>query len=96
MTLDEVYKYLRLLKPRYQQADRAGKSTWLDEMEAVTGRHRKSLIRRLQGSVQRQARSHERERTYKADVDVALRRIWESYDYICAERLWRFTHEHPE
>jgi hypothetical protein len=87
MTLDEVYKYLRLMKPRYLQADRAGKSALLDEMETVTGRHRKSLIRRLQGSVQRQPRSHERERSYKADVDLALRRIWESYDYICAERL---------
>jgi len=87
MTLDEVYKYLRLMKPRYRQADRAGKSALLDEMETVTGRHRKSLIRRLQGSVQRRPRAHERERTYKADVDLALRRIWESYDYICAERL---------
>lgn len=87
MTLDEVYKYLRLMKPRYLQADRAGKRALLDEMETVTGRHRKSLIRRLHGSVQRQPRSHERECTYKADVDLALRRIWESYDYICAERL---------
>jgi hypothetical protein len=87
MTLDEVYKYLRLMKPRYLQADRAGKSALLDEMETVTGRHRKSLIRRLGGSVQRRSRAHERERTYKADVDLALRRIWESYDYICAERL---------
>jgi hypothetical protein len=87
MTLDEVYKYLRLMKPRYLQADRVGKSALLDEMETVTGRHRKSLIRRLRGSVQRRPRAHERERTYKADVDLALRRIWESYDYICAERL---------
>lgn len=87
MTLDEVYKYLRLMKPRYLQADRAGKSALLDEMETVTGRHRKSLIRRLQGSVHRQPRAHERERTYKADVDSALQLIWESYDYICPERL---------
>ena len=87
MTLDEVYKYLRLLKPRYLEADRAGKSALLDEMEAVTGRHRKSLIRRLQRGLQRVPRQRERERTYKSDVDAALRVIWESYDYICAERL---------
>lgn len=87
MTLDEVYKYLRLMKPRYLAADRVGKSALLDEMEAVTGRHRKSLIRRLGGTLQRRPRSRERERSYKADVDLALRRIWESYDYICAERL---------
>jgi len=87
MTLDEVYKYLRLMKPRYLEADRAGKGVLLDEMETVTGRHRKSLIRRLGKSVQRRPRARERERTYKADVDLALRHIWESYDYICAERL---------
>ena len=87
MTLDEVYKYLRLLKPRYLEADRAGKSALLDEMEAVTGRHRKSLIRRLQVGLQRMPRQRERERTYKSDVDAALRVIWESYDGICAERL---------
>jgi len=87
MTLDEVYKYLRLMKPRYQQADRAGKSVLLDEMEEVTGRHRKSLVRRLRSSLQRAPRQRERERTYKVDVDAALRIIWESYDYICAERL---------
>jgi len=62
-------------------------ASYLDEMETVTGRHRKSLIRRLGKSVQRRPRARERERTYKADVDLALRHIWESYDYICAERL---------
>lgn len=87
MTLDEVYKYLRLLKPRYLEADRAGKSALLDEMEMVTGRHRKSLIRRLQVGLQRVPRQRERERTYKSDVDAALWVIWESYDCICAERL---------
>lgn len=87
MTLDEVYKYLRLLKPRYLKADRAGKSALLDEMTAVTGRHRKSLIRRLQAGLQRVPRQRERERTYRSDVDTALRAIWESYDCICAERL---------
>ncbi len=87
MTLDEVYKYLRLLKPRYLKADRAAKSALLDEMAAVTGRHRKSLIRRLQVGLQRVSRQRERERTYKSDMDAALRVIWESYDCICAERL---------
>lgn len=87
MTLDEVYKYLRLLKPRYLEANRAGKSALLDEMELVTGRHRKSLIRRLQVGLQRVPRQRERARTYQSDVDAALRVIWESYDGICAERL---------
>lgn len=87
MTLDEVYKYLRLMKPRYEQASRAEKGALLSEMEQVTGRHRKSLIRRLQTPIRREPRQRERERTYQDDVDTALRVIWESYDYICAERL---------
>jgi len=87
MTLDEVYKYLRLMQPRYAQANRAEKGVLLTEMEQVTGRHRKSLIRRLQTTIRRTSRQRERERTYKDDVDTALRVIWESYDYICAERL---------
>lgn len=87
MTIDEVYKYLRLMKPRYQQATRQQKGQLLDEMEHVTRRHRKSLIRLLQGNLRRQRRRRERGRTYKSDVDTVLRVIWESYDYICAERL---------
>lgn len=87
MTLDEIYKYLRLIKPRYLAASRSEKGALLDEMEAVTGRHRKSLLRRLHTSLQRVPRRRERERTYKRDVDAALRVIWESYDRICAERL---------
>ena len=32
MTIDEVYKYLRRMKARYQQADRKQKGVLLDEM----------------------------------------------------------------
>ena len=64
------------MKKRYQQASRQEKGQLLNEMEHVTGRHRKSLIRLLQGDLQRHARRRERGRTYKSDVDVALRVIW--------------------
>ena len=87
MTIDEVYKYLRKQQPRYQQANRKEKGRLLDEMERVTGRHRKVLIRLLKDPVQRHPRKRQRGRTYQADFDDVLRVIYESYDGICAERL---------
>jgi len=87
MTIEERYKYLRLVQARYRQADRETKKRLLDEMEAVTGLHRKSLIRRLQGSLIQKSRARERTVSYGAEVDTALGVIWEALDYVCAERL---------
>jgi hypothetical protein len=87
MTIDEVYKYLRKMRSAYAEADQAQKGRMLDDMERVTGRHRKSLIRLLRGPLERCPRRQQRRRTYQADFDAALRRIYESYGCICAERL---------
>lgn len=87
MTIDERYKYLRKMRPHYLKATGQKRSELLDEMERVTDLHRKSLIRLLKKVPQRQKRVRERERTYKSDVDDALRVISESYDYVCGERL---------
>lgn len=97
MTVDERRKYLRTMKKRYSKASRKEKEQLLDEMEIVTGQHRKSLIRSLNGSLERKPRSRERGAKYGAEVDDALRVIYESLDYICAERLtpslsWMATH----
>ncbi len=87
MNIEERYKYLRLMKKRYVKASRKEKSQLLDEMEEVTGLHRKSLIRLMNDDLERQPRSKERGETYGREVDVALGVIDESFDYICAERL---------
>jgi hypothetical protein len=87
MTIDERRKYLRKMQERYLQADRKERGQLLDEMEAVTELHRKSLIRLMKGSLARRPRRRQRGRTYGPDVDDALRVIAESTDYICAERL---------
>jgi len=87
MTIDERRKYLRLIKRRYLKASKLERGHLLDEMEAVTGLHRKSLIRLMSGSLERKARRKQRGRTYGREVDDALRVIAESLDYICAERL---------
>jgi len=56
-------------------------------MEAVTELHRKSLIRLMNGSLERQPRQRQRGWTYGPEVDDALRVIAESLDYVCAERM---------
>ena len=87
MSVDERYKYLRMMQKRYQEAEREGKSELLEEMEAVTGQHRKHLIRQMNGPIERQARQRQRGRTYGPEVTYGLRVIAESLDHICAERL---------
>ena len=71
---------------RYVAADRKGRSHLLDEMEALTGLNRKTLIRRMNGSRVLKGRSKERGRTYGAKVDDALRLIDDTLDHITAER----------
>lgn len=88
MTITERRTYLGRMHERYRRADRLGRGQLLDEMETVTGMHRKSLLRLLHApTLRRQPRTQQRAKTYGAQVDDAIRVIWESLDYICAERL---------
>ena len=87
MTIDERRKYLRMMQKRYLQAGRKERGRLLDEMEIITELDRKSLVRLMGGSLERQHRHRQRGRTYGPEVDDALRVIAESMDYICPERL---------
>jgi hypothetical protein len=87
MGLDERYKYLRKRQKPYRKASREEKSRLLDEMEEVTGLHRKSLVRLMGGEIRRKARKRERGCTYGADVAAAIGLVAESLDWVCAERL---------
>jgi hypothetical protein len=87
MTIDERRKYLRAMRKRYEGAKRKERGRLLDEMEAMTGLHRKALIRLLKGPLTRKVRRKQRGRTYGAEVDDALRVVSESVDHVCAERL---------
>jgi len=91
MTLNERRKYLKKMWARYTQADRKGRNTLLTEMEQVTGMHRKSLIRLMHqahtGSLERKKRQRARPLTYGKEVQAVVGVVWESLDYICAERL---------
>jgi len=87
MTIDEERKYLRKMKKRYIHADRKERGHLLDEMESITGKHRKALVRLMNGNLERKPRRKQRGKRYGPAVDDALRVIDESLDYICAERL---------
>ena len=75
MTIDERWKYLRKMQKRYVKADRKERGRLLDEMEAVTGEHRKTLIRLMNTGLERKVRCQERGSTYGPAVDDALRVI---------------------
>jgi hypothetical protein len=87
MTLEERRKYLQVVRKRYLKASKPERGRLLDEMEAVTCLHRKSLIRLMSGRLQRRVRRKQRGRSYGPDVDDALRVISETHDHICPERL---------
>src|SRR5712692_11207240 len=88
MTIEERRKYVRKQQERYRKARRKERGNLLSEMEQVTGMHRKSLIRLLHGaSLERRKRHTPRPRSYGPEVEWVIVRVWESRDYICAERL---------
>lgn len=87
MSVDERRKYIHKMWGRYRKANKREKGKLLDEIETVTGMHRKSIIRIINGKLSRKKRSRERGRTYGAAVDDAIRVIARSLDYPCAERL---------
>lgn len=88
MTVTERRKYLKLMKPLYAKANRNEQSRMLSDMEQVTGLHRKSLLRLLHAStLERKKRSKGRGRKYGLAVEQVILVVWESLDYVCAERL---------
>jgi hypothetical protein len=88
MTVNERRKYLKLMKVRYVAAKRVERSRLLTEMQEVTSLHRKSLTRLMHtASLERTKRQKPRPRTYGSEVERVVVRVWESWDYICAERL---------
>lgn len=88
MSIDERRKYLHKMRIRYWQAEnRKERSRLLDEMEAVTELHRKSLLRLIRGELVRKPRRKQRGKTYGLEVKAVVQVIAESLDYPCAERL---------
>src|SRR5512140_2358548 len=88
MNVTERRKYLHKMRLRYWQAqDKTERGKLLDETQAVTGLHRKSVLRLLHSDLARKARKKQRGKTYGSEVDRAIAKIARSLDYPCAERL---------
>jgi len=88
MNVNERRKYLQQMYKRYATAKRAERGKLLTEMEQVTGLHRKSLTRLMHaGRLERKPRGKQRTGTYGLAVKQVIVRVWESRDYLCAERL---------
>ena len=87
MTISERRKYIHKIWGRYRDSSKSEKGKYLDEVEAVTGMHRKSILRLLNGRMSRKSRSKERGKSYGPLVGDVVRLIARSLDYPCAERL---------
>lgn len=88
MTIDERRKCLQRMRGQYRAADRRERGRLLTDLGTLTGLHRKSLVRLLGApDLTRRPRARQRGREYGIEVDDALRVIWESLDFVCAERL---------
>ncbi len=75
MAIEERYVYLNIQYDRYRQADRRTKGEMLTEMMAVTGMHRKALIRLMGSRPSRHPRQKQRARVYGAEVEQVVRLI---------------------
>jgi hypothetical protein len=87
MTIDERRKYIHKMWGRYRRGKKGERGKLLDEIEAVTGMHRKAIIRLLNGRLSRKKRRKERGREYGIEIGDSVRVIARSLDYPCAERL---------
>jgi len=88
MTVDERRKCLKRLQGRYLVATRQERSRLVGALAALTGLHRKRVVRRLTGPMlQPRRRARQRGRQRGAAVDDAPWVHWESLDHVCAQRL---------
>ena len=87
MSIDERYKYLRKMQQRYRKAEREERGKLLDEMEVVTGLHRKSLVRLMGQEIKREARQAQRGKSYGTELKAVVKIVAESLDWVCAERV---------
>lgn len=90
LPMDTRRQLLRALKTRYQAANKSEKTRILEEFILISGYHRKSAIRLLNGAVtngSQQRRSGPARSVYGAAVQQALIVLWEASDRLCGKRL---------
>ena len=72
---------------RYRSAPMSDRKKILDEFVALTGYHRKHVIRLLSGAPEDGSQRRPRNRLYDEAVRQALIVLWEAGDRICGKRL---------
>jgi hypothetical protein len=80
-------QYLQQMRDRYAVAGRAARGALLDEAVAMTGYHRKALIRRFTRPLGPRRRRRGRPRRYGTTVVAALRALWRAAGYPWSVRL---------
>ena len=87
MTIDERYKYLRLMHRRYYTANRRQPSDLLEEAQSMTGlgKYLCYLLNR-HGPI-RKPRIRQRGPHYSGEALHTVAVVAEALDWICAERL---------
>lgn len=93
MTRKSVREYLAAQQARYPLGSRAERTRLLDEIAAVTGYHRKAIIRHLAGDQRRAPgrRPVGRPRRYGPGVAAVAAVVWEAAGPIGAKRLHPFV-----
>ena len=85
---------IAVIRPRYLEANKAGKKQILDEFVETTGYHRKYAIRVLKhGPKPKGLKKPGRRKIYQGEVVQVLEQIWEIFGRICSKRLHPFLPE---
>lgn len=95
MTRHSIKELIQAWRPRYLTTQRKEKTQILDELVALTGYHRKAIMRLLRGRSRKQANATRggRPRTYTNEGKAALIGLWEISGKICSKRLAPFLPE---
>ena len=95
MKASAVREVVRRKRKEYQKASKGGKKRLLDELEALIGYHRKSLIRLLaqaRGGKKQPVKRATRESRYEV-IRPKLKVLWATSFYACGKRLAPFLPE---
>ena len=82
MNFRERRKYLQIMQKRYKEGGKKEKRDLLQEIEGVTGLHRKSLIRLMNSPIRldREKRGRERGKIYDGQVKRVVSLIFKALD----------------
>jgi len=89
MDMHSREQYLDRVREEYRKADKKGKTRLLNEARKRTRLNRKVLIGKLaHPAVERRKKKRgPRQATYSREVQAALIKVWEVFDYPCGQRL---------